>query len=374
MDGYSLFSNIRKLQEKRDPRDLISVHLTQPVESHNQKIRKMTPPRDWPRFCFPPDVQLRVVCRRVGAGCRPRRAMRARAGSHPCEKQALAITQDAGDPPRGRAIRIPAGEIIARRTVLGRVGTWLGTVLVFSHYLIEKEAFNAIVGAVTASATTGSWPAPTAPRASQRPAHCSASTRLLSRRKSSRISHRSRRLCCAALPAPALRRPHDCNRGLRARLRAKVAADPKQDRHIMSQTACERRHVLAPMRWLHAGGDLSRHNHANQRADRPLIRSTRPPRCPLNPSRPPSHPIQVAWRPLRAHQHGRREDQIPIALAAQPAPNFPRLRALALFGRRPPECEAPLVIPASKNLHKCGPASRAGYSPGPLQAFSCSTA
>ena len=26
----------------------------------------------------------------------------------------------------------------------------------------------------------------------------------------------------------------------------------------MSQTACERRHVLAPMRWLHAGGDLSR--------------------------------------------------------------------------------------------------------------------
>ena len=41
----------------------------------------------------------------------------------------------------------------------------------------------------------------------------------------------------AALPMPALRRPHDWNRGLRARLRAKVAADHKQDRHIMSQTA-----------------------------------------------------------------------------------------------------------------------------------------
>jgi hypothetical protein len=88
------------------------------------------------------------------------------------------------------------------------------------------------------------------------------------------------RAACAALPMPALRRPHDCDRGLRARLRAKVAADPKPDRHIMSQTACERRHVLAPMRWLHAGGDLSRHNHANQRADRPLIRSKRPPRRP----------------------------------------------------------------------------------------------
>ena len=58
----------------------------------------------------------------------------------------------------------------------------------------------------------------------------------------------------------------------------------------MSQTVCERRHVLAPMRWLHAGGDLSRHNHANQRADRPLIRSMRPPRCPLRFQAAPSHP------------------------------------------------------------------------------------
>ena len=91
------------------------------------------------------------------------------------------------------------------------------------------------------------------------------------------------------LPCPC---PHcGTDRGLRARLRANVAADPKQDRHIMSQTACERRHVLAPMRWLHAGGDLSRHNHANQRADRPLIRSTRPPRLPIARFQvPPPHP------------------------------------------------------------------------------------
>ena len=88
---------------------------------------------------------------------------------------------------------------------------------------------------------------------------------------------------------PALRHPHDCDRGLRARLRAAVAVDPKQDRHIMNQTASERRHVLAPLHWLHAGGDLSRYNHANQRADRPSIRSTRSPRCPLHASRPPLH-------------------------------------------------------------------------------------
>src|SRR5271166_688789 len=76
----------------------------------------------------------------------------------------------------------------------------------------------------------------------------------------------------------------------------------------------------------------------------------RDPHCAL--PRPLPHSIQVAGRQLRAHRHNRRENQIPIALAAHPAPNFPRLRALALFGRRPPEQEAHLLMPASKNLHK----------------------
>jgi hypothetical protein len=49
-----------------------------------------------------------------------------------------------------------------------------------------------------ASATTGSWPAPTAPRASQRPAHSSVSLRLPPTRNSRRTSHRTRRACCAA--------------------------------------------------------------------------------------------------------------------------------------------------------------------------------
>ena len=60
-------------------------------------------------------------------------AVGARAGSHPCQKQAVAITQDAGDPPRGRAIRIPAGEIIARRTVPAGWGHGWGW---FSYFLI----------------------------------------------------------------------------------------------------------------------------------------------------------------------------------------------------------------------------------------------
>ena len=74
--------------------------------------------------------------------------------------------------------------------------------------------------------------------------------------------------------------------------------------------------------------------HGDQCTRRPLIRSTRPPRSPLHASRPSSTPIQVARRQLRAHHHGRRENQIPIALAAQPTPNLPRLRALALFGSK----------------------------------------
>ena len=55
---------------------------------------------------------------------------------------------------------------------------------------------------------------------------------------------------------PTLRRPHDRHRGLRPRLRAEVAANPKHDRHIMSQTACDHRRIPVPLRWPHAGGDV----------------------------------------------------------------------------------------------------------------------
>ena len=37
--------------------------------------------------------------------------------------------------------------------------------------------------------------------------------------------------------------------------------------------------------------------------------------------------------------------------AALPVPHFPRFRALALFGRRPPQRVDSLVMPASENLH-----------------------
>ena len=50
----------------------------------------------------------------------------------------------------------------------------------------------------------------------------------------------------------------------------------------MSQTYCERCGFLGPMRWPHAGGDLSRPDQVDQCAERPLMRSERSPRCPLH--------------------------------------------------------------------------------------------
>jgi hypothetical protein len=54
----------------------------------------------------------------------------------------------------------------------------------------------------------------------------------------------------------------------------------------MSQTACQRRRFSVTLRWLHAGGDLPRRQHANDRPDRPLIGSTPPPRSLSRASKP----------------------------------------------------------------------------------------
>ena len=52
----------------------------------------------------------------------------------------------------------------------------------------------------------------------------------------------------------------------------------------MSQTSCERCAFPVPMRRLHAGGDLSRPNHAHQRADRPLTPLRVPAEMSLSPT------------------------------------------------------------------------------------------
>jgi hypothetical protein len=65
-------------------------------------------------------------------------------------------------------------------------------------------------------------------------------------------------------------------------------------------------------------------------------------------------PPPVESCPHHVYHQDRRQHQIPTALAARPVPNFPRLRALALFGRRLVERAERLSLPASKNLHRFG--------------------
>ena len=67
----------------------------------------------------------------------------------------------------------------------------------------------------------------------------------------------------------------------------------------MSQSSCNRCGLPGPMRWLHAGGDLSRPNSIYQCADRALMRSEHPPKCLLHPADLPylqtrsSNPVSV---------------------------------------------------------------------------------
>jgi hypothetical protein len=101
---------------------------------------------------------------------------------------------------------------------------------------------------------------------------------------------------------PTLRRPHDRDRGVRARLRAKLAPDVEHGRHVMTQAYCERRDFPVPTRWLDAGSDLSRPDHGDQCAARPLMRSERLPKCPLQAPHFACPHIPIAsWRRCTHH-------------------------------------------------------------------------
>jgi hypothetical protein len=73
------------------------------------------------------------------------------------------------------------------------------------------------------------------------------------------------------------------------------------------------------------------------------------------------------------HQHSRRR-HFPIAPVAPPVPHTPRFRALALFGRRPPQRVDRIGIPASENLHKTGLPRRKKSSGILLLVWACSPA
>jgi hypothetical protein len=77
-------------------------------------------------------------------------------------------------------------------------GRWK-TMRLHPHEFIRRFLIHVLPKASTASATTGSLPTPTAPRISRQPAQSSTSARLPPTRKSSRVSPRTRHVCCLAL-------------------------------------------------------------------------------------------------------------------------------------------------------------------------------
>ena len=141
------------------------------------------------------------------------------------------------------------------------------------------------------------------PRRKHRKSPCAARRRPACRRPETAAGDHTGRAACGALPMPALRRPHDRHRGLRARLRAEVAADAKQVRHVMSRTSSARR-LPVPLRWLRAGGDPSRPNSRQSMRPAPVDTLQTPPGSPL-PRLSASRRVQLSGSlaPVRARHH-----------------------------------------------------------------------
>ena len=159
-----------------------------------------------------------------------------------------------------------------------------------------------------------------------------------------------------------LRRPHDHHRALRTRLNPALSPKPAnasdQDRHLMMTV-----HPIA-MPQCRSFLSLGSAEHASARANSLLACNKLPlDRCFLAPRsdhRKSARALHAAQSPpplaSRCPARGTLPAQIPIAeLAARPTEAYlPRFRALALFGRRPPERVVRSSLPASENLHNSG--------------------
>ena len=131
-----------------------------------------------------------------------------------------------------------------------------------------------------------------------------------------------------------------------------MAADTEQDRHVMSPD------LLSTLR-------LSRSDAQAPRRRRSLSTQSHPPvrRSPVDALRAGAEMPTALSRPRVCRHRGAvllacrpssrsAPTYDPHSTRCQPVPNFPRLRALALFGRRPPQRVDSLLMPASENLHK----------------------
>jgi hypothetical protein len=81
--------------------------------------------------------------------------------------------------------------------------------------------------------------------------------------------------------------PHDCHRGVRARLRAKMPAGATQDRYLMSEIFSHVFDLPALVSCARPANALPRANQVDPCGHHLLIRSTPPPRRPLHSRRQP---------------------------------------------------------------------------------------
>src|SRR6516164_7962622 len=120
----------------------------------------------------------------------------------------------------------------------------------------------------------------------------------------------------------------------------------------MSNTSCAS--PLAPLRWLRAGGDPSQPITSSNAPFAPPSAQNAYRNAPGNLSIPLPCTRAARITPLFRPPPTSALSSNPHSARCQPVPNFPRLRALALFGRRPPERVVRSSLPASENLHRSG--------------------
>ena len=144
-------------------------------------------------------------------------------------------------------------------------------------------------------------------------------------------------------------------RGCQPRYRPATGAN--QDRHLMTPSPpIDAATTLATSRWLAAGHDQARIRPIDsQPVSSPNLSGT------ARAARPPPQPTPVPPAKTTAatdaieHPAARSRDKIPIAPAAPAArgtagAHLPRFRALALFGRRPPER---VIVPSCRRPKTC---------------------
>jgi hypothetical protein len=156
------------------------------------------------------------------------------------------------------------------------------------------------------------------------------------------------------IPVPVLRRPHDHHGDFRAAATEVPphAAGGNQDRHLMMPspsiyTYGNARHSYRLLAGIAQARIAALHSIAVARP----IQSRHPQVARSHRPMRPSFAASRSRQPLQSNLSKPEPAANPHSARRSAPAYFPRLRALALFGRRPPQRVDSLVVPASEKLH-----------------------